>query len=161
MNVTAFRHFFEYHFTINRTIWNQITQLTPDQFAQEIAYAHGSVRNQLFHLIDVDDVWFSDLRGVEPGEELTPESLPDYAAIRARWDAVEQNMRDYLAGLQDEMLEKRPLSGEDKDLRLWQVLLHVVNHGTDHRAQLLRTLNDFGIKTPPQDYIFFVYDNLV
>ncbi|NOK62014.1 MAG: hypothetical protein GFH23_1086650n1, partial [Chloroflexi bacterium AL-N1] len=52
------------------------------------------------------------------------------------------------------------LEGEDKDLVLWQVLLHVVNHGTDHRAQLLRLLHDLGVRTTSQDYIFYVYDTL-
>jgi uncharacterized damage-inducible protein DinB len=70
-------------------------------------------------------------------------------------------MRDYLSELQDDMLSTKPLEGEDKELRVWQVLLHVVNHGTDHRAQILRLLNDLGVKTISQDYIFFAYDNLV
>jgi uncharacterized damage-inducible protein DinB len=39
------------------------------------------------------------------------------------------------------------------------VLLHVVNHGTDHRAQALRLLNDLGVETTSQDYIFYVYDH--
>jgi uncharacterized damage-inducible protein DinB len=69
-------------------------------------------------------------------------------------------MRDYLAGLPDEMLSEQPLEGEDKDLFLWQVLLHVVNHGTDHRAQLLRQMNDLGVTTTYQDYIFYVYEHL-
>ncbi|HBY98528.1 MAG TPA: hypothetical protein DEP84_32055 [Chloroflexi bacterium] len=43
---------------------------------------------------------------------------------------------------------------------LWQVLLHVANHSTDHRAQLLQLLNDLGAKTPSQDYIFYVYEHL-
>ena len=57
--------------------------------------------------------------------------------------------------------------GEDDDrlrrvrLRLWQVLLHVVNHGTDHRAQALRLLNDLGVETKSQDYVFHVYDHPV
>ena len=69
-------------------------------------------------------------------------------------------MRAYLADLRDEMLFSKPIVDpeEDKDLIVWQVLLHVVNHGTDHRAQSLRTLNDLGVETPPQDYIFYVYD---
>jgi uncharacterized damage-inducible protein DinB len=70
-------------------------------------------------------------------------------------------MRDYLAKLRDEMLFEKPFAdGEDKDLILWQVLLHVANHGTDHRVQLLRLLNDLGVKTVSQDYIFYVYDHL-
>jgi uncharacterized damage-inducible protein DinB len=44
---------------------------------------------------------------------------------------------------------------------LWQVLLHVGNHGTDHRAQLLRVLNDLRVKTVYQDYIFYAYENLI
>lgn len=49
---------------------------------------------------------------------------------------------------------------EDKNFIVWPVFLHVANHGTDHRAQTLRLLNDFGVKTVSQDYIFFVYKNL-
>jgi uncharacterized damage-inducible protein DinB len=41
------------------------------------------------------------------------------------------------------------------------VLLQVANHGTDHRAQLLRLLNDLGVKTVSQDYIFYAYDHPV
>jgi uncharacterized damage-inducible protein DinB len=70
-------------------------------------------------------------------------------------------MRDYLDNLEDDMLSDKPfVDDEDKDLIVWQVLLHVVNHGTDHRAQLLRSLNDLGLKTTSQDFIFYVYDNL-
>ena len=71
-------------------------------------------------------------------------------------------MRSYLAELRDEMLFAKPITEpeEDKDLVVWQVLLHVVNHGTDHRAQILRLLNDLGVKTTAQDYIFYVYENM-
>jgi len=37
--------------------------------------------------------------------------------------------------------------------------LQVVNHGTVHRAQILRLLNDIGVKTASQDYIFSAYDH--
>jgi uncharacterized damage-inducible protein DinB len=81
--------------------------------------------------------------------------------IRAYRDRVERSVRDYLEALRDEMLFDKPIEepDEDKDLIVWQVLLHVVNHGTDHRAQILRLLNDLGIKTEYQDYIFYVYDH--
>ena len=70
-------------------------------------------------------------------------------------------MRDYLGKLRDDMFFTKPFPDhdEDKDLILWQVLLHVANHGTDHRAQLLRLLNDLGVKTESQDYIFYVYEH--
>ena len=71
-------------------------------------------------------------------------------------------MRATLATLTDETLFGKPIEEpeEDKDIVVWQVLLQVVNHGTDHRAQLFRNLNDLGVKTESQDYIFYVYDHL-
>jgi uncharacterized damage-inducible protein DinB len=132
MNANAFRHFYDYHFTENRKIWDRyVTPLSHEQFTQTVDYSHGSVRDQIVHLMSVDDAWFSELRGVEPSEQFPLANFDDRESIRAHWDSVEQSMRDYLA-----------------------------NHGTDHRAQLLRLLNDLGVKTTSQDYIFYVYDHL-
>src|SRR5918996_4405728 len=163
MNVNAFRHFYDYHFAENRKLWDYVTQLSLEHFTQAVNYSHGSVRDQIVHLMSVDDIWFSELRGVEPLEDLNPAALDDRNILRAHWDSVEQKMRDYLAELRDDMLFDKPIEEpeEDKDLIVWQVLLHVVNHGTDHRAQLLRLLNDLGVQTTSQDYIFYVYGNLM
>ena len=121
----------------------------------------GSVRNQLVHMMSCDDYWFSGLRGLAMPEPFDPTDFEDRAALRTQWDEVEQGMRAYLANLRDEMLFTHPFTeGEDQALELWQVLLHVVNHGTDHRAQLLRVLHDFGAQTGAQDYIFYVFDQL-
>jgi uncharacterized damage-inducible protein DinB len=159
MNVNAFRHFYDYHFTENRKIWDSyVAPLSHDQFTQDVDYSHGSVRNQIVHIMNTDEAWFSGLRGVEFPESFNPADFDDRKIIRAHWDNVEQNMRDYLAKLRDDMLLEKPFAeGEDQDLILWQVLLHVANHGTDHRAQLLRVLNDLGVRTEYQDYIFYVY----
>jgi uncharacterized damage-inducible protein DinB len=161
MNANAFRHFYDYHFAENRNLWDAyVLQLSDEQFVQEVDYSHGSVRNQIVHMMSVDDTWFSGLRGEEIPERLDPAAFSDRKAIRAHWDEVERKMRAFLAGLKDEMLDGKPFpEDEDKDLILWQVLLHVVNHGTDHRAQVLRGLHDLGVKTVSQDYIFYVYDH--
>lgn len=162
MNADAFRHFYGYHFSENRKLWEQyVAPLSQERFTQEVKYSHGSVRDQIVHLVSVDDTWFSGLRGVEIPEPLNPADFDDRSKLRAHWDAVEQTMRAYLDNLRDDALPQKPFpDGEDKDLLTWQVLLHVVNHGTDHRAQLLRALNDLGVKTTSQDYIFYVYENL-
>ncbi len=162
MNANAFRHFYDYHFTENRKLWDSyITPLSYEQFTQPVAYSHGSVRDQILHLISADELWFSELRGVQPSEPFPPANSDDRKMIRAHWDRVESSMRNYLAELRDEMLLDKPIQEpeEDQVLVVWQVLLHVVNHGTDHRAQLLRLLNDLGVKTTSQDYIFYVYDH--
>ena len=163
MNANALRHFYDYHFIENRKIWfRYIMPLSYEQFTQEVNYSYGSVRNQIVHLMSVDDTWFNELQGVEPPKPFESAGFDDRNLIRSHWDSVEQNMRDYLSNLQDDMLLTKPIKEpeEDKVLIVWQVLLHVANHGTDHRAQLLRLLNDLGVKTESQDYIFYIFDNM-
>jgi uncharacterized damage-inducible protein DinB len=157
MNADAFRHLYAYHFTINRKIWDEcIVPLTDDQFTQKVDYSVGSVRNQVVHLLNIDDRWFSGLRGVPIPGFLNPVYYRQRAKIRAKWDEVEANMRAYLAALTDERLFDQPFLAIDNDpIRLWQVLVHVANHGTDHRAQLLSILHHLGVKTFPQDYADF------
>lgn len=161
MNADAFRYLYDYHFSENRKLWeNCIISLSQDQFTRPTAYSVGSVRNHIVHLMKVDDIWFSELKGLTEPAVSTMDVGDDRVLIRQQWDAVEAMMREYLADLQDAMLFTKPIAlEEDKDLIVWQVLLHVVNHATDHRAQLLRLLNDLGVNTGPQDYIFYVYDH--
>lgn len=162
MNADAFRYLYDYHFTENRRMWdNCVTPLSSEQFTQNVTYSHGSVRDQIIHLVDVDELWFSELRGIQPSEPFPATSSDDRENIRTKWDSIEQSMRDYLAHLRDDMLFDRPIKEpeEDKGLIVWQVLLHVVNHGTDHRAQLLRLIHDLGVKTTSQDFIFYIYDH--
>jgi uncharacterized damage-inducible protein DinB len=163
MNADAFRHVYNYHFTENRQIWDTlIAPLSQELFTRDVDYSLGSVRNHIVHLMSVDDVWFSEMRNIDPLESSEAADFDDREKIRAHWDQVEQRMRDYLAELRDDKLFQKPIVfEEDKDLIVWQVLLHVVIHGADHRAQVLRLLNELGVKTPPQDYIFYVYDHLM
>lgn len=160
VNADAFRHLYGYHFAENRTLWDEyVSRLDDVAFTADATYSHGSVREQVLHLAAVDDAWFGQLAG---GQEAPPEPGQDAGReeIRAYADGVERRVRAWLADLRDDMLLERPWTeGEDKDLVLWQVLVHVVNHGTDHRAQLLRQLNDLGVATVSQDYVFYAYDN--
>jgi uncharacterized damage-inducible protein DinB len=162
MNAEAFRHLYEYHFAENRKLWQYVTQLSYEQFVHDADYSLGSVRSQVVHLMSVEEAWFAELQGILPAEPYQVAEGDDREQIRSCWDQVEQSLRAYLAKLEDDMLFTRPIQEpeEDRNLMVWQVLIHVVNHGTDHRAQILRLLHDSGIKTTSQDYIFYVYDNL-
>jgi uncharacterized damage-inducible protein DinB len=161
MNADAFRMLYDYHFSENRRLWDAcVMPLTQEQFTREHDYSVGSVRNQLVHLMNVEQAWFGGLRGLDDAEWVEAADYDDRDQLRARWDGVERDIRAYLAALRDDMLFTTPIAEpeEDRGLLMWQVLLQVINHGTDHRAQLLRQLHDLGVTTGPQDFIFYVYD---
>ena len=136
MNANAFRHFYNYHFTENRKIWDSIIiPLSHEQFTRNVDYSHGSVRDQIVHLMSADDTWFSALRGVEIPESLDPANFDDREIIRAHWDSIEQNMRDYLAKLRDDMLFEKPLQKEKtkilycgKCFSMWLIMAQIIAH---------------------------------
>ena len=79
------------------------------------------------------------------------------SSVFALWDPIAREFCDLVNSMDDDQLLLAPTGMNEP---AWQIILHVVNHGTDHRAQLLRNLNDLGVKTESQDYIFYVYDHL-
>ena len=83
----AFRHFYEYHFSENRKVWDvYITPLSYEQFTRDVGYSLGSIQSQIVHLISVDEVWFCEVRGVELSEPLPPADFDVREALRAYWD---------------------------------------------------------------------------
>ena len=153
MSADDFRHLYDYHFSQNHKLWDQvIVPLSDDLFAHPIDYSVGSIRNHCVHVAAVDKGWFAALTGVKDRPAFpNPIHYPDKARVRAYWDEVELTQRDYLAALTDEMLGAEINPG----LKIWQGLYQVLNHGTDHRAQMHAILNGLGVATQPQDYIFF------
>jgi uncharacterized damage-inducible protein DinB len=158
MSISMIRHFVQYHVAENTTLWSYVDQLSASQFVADIAYAHGSIRNQLVHMLSVDATWLAGLRGHPIPEPFDPMQYDLPIQLKVQWDALAQQLLSYVETLSEADLMTQPLTDEDANLYVGQVLLHLVNHGTDHRAQLLRCLHDVGIKTASQDYIFYAYD---
>jgi len=159
MSVDLVRHFLNYYMNENRTLWDKyIVPLPDEQFIQPSEYSMGSIRNQVVHLINAERTWLSSLRGQDLPEWFDAEEFTDKQMIRDAWDIVEADMRDYVASLTDEIIEST-LKRKSKELIIGRILLHLVNHSTDHRAQILRQLHDVGVETSAQDYIFYVYKN--
>jgi uncharacterized damage-inducible protein DinB len=65
---------------------------------------------------------------------------------------AEKDIRDYIAILDDAALARIP---KGLPTTIWQTLLHLVNHGTDHRAQVLRVLHDLKADTFDQDLVYY------
>jgi uncharacterized damage-inducible protein DinB len=156
INADAFREIYRHHFKVNRILWDySIAPLTQEQFIDSsVSYSYGSVRNQVVHMFTVDNLWFASLQDLPFPGDLLADDFNDRDGIRAKWDEVEAGMRAYLDALTDDMLNMTVYDPDDDDLQAWKILFHVVNHGTDHRAQMLRLVSDLGGNTFPQDYAF-------
>lgn len=158
MNAEAIRTLYDYHFTLNRRVWDEcIMTLSEGQYTQDSDYSLGAIRSHILHMISVDARWFARLQS-QPLPNFTAEMYPTRDSARALWDQVEGEMRAYLDRLTDEQASgtveyDMPHRGGLKHDPVWLVLVHVMTHSVDHRAQLLALLHDLDAPTLEQDLI--------
>ncbi len=132
-------------------------KLDDEQRHTDLQYSIGSVHSQLVHMVTIENLWINYLWHGEV-EFLPASSFPTLAQLREEWDALEEEMRDYLTTLTDADLEQEieidflpvPI------LKLRDVLLQIINHATDHRTQILAGIHRLGGGTVLQDYLRYL-----
>src|ERR1700752_236886 len=154
--------FFDYNFWAFDRVWEGISQISDEQFVEEIDYSTGSIRNLVVHVMGGNRNWMSRLQGTEMSPRLVFADFDSLSKTKAKWDELQEEFLDHLNSLDqeqlDETVEWELLSqGLRSTNPRWEILLHLANHGTDHRAQILAILHHhFHIKTVEQDMIIYL-----
>jgi uncharacterized damage-inducible protein DinB len=156
---------FDYNYWANERILNASAALTDEQYAASVpGLSYGSARATLVHALAAERIWRQRcLEGVSPTTLLSEADCPTFAALRALWAEEEAAMRDGLARLTDEALAGRlayrTTGGTPMEETLWRLLVHLVNHGTQHRAEAAVALTAFGHSPGDVDLIIFLRQN--
>jgi uncharacterized damage-inducible protein DinB len=157
MELELIKTFIEYHIDMSHRVWDSIDQITDEQFVADDAYSRGSIRNLMVHLANTDSNWLAGLKNI-PEEQDVPrkkyEDCPDRASVRAFWDATAKDVTEYAETLTEAELNENPM---DIANPRWTVILHIINHGTDHRSTVLQRLHEFGAPTFDQDFIMWLW----
>ena len=99
--------------------------------------------------------------GVPPAAPLSPADFPDLPTLRRAWEAHERTLRAFVASLDDAGLQRsvsyRSFAGVEGTSAMWEMLQHVVNHGTYHRGQVTMALRQLGATPPAVDFLVY-YD---
>ena len=125
--------------------------LTAEQLVAPTKSSFGSIYDTLVHLYQFDRVWLDRLEGRPSG------NLADYEApgcmweLREAWLGVHDRMIACVQALDESDLSRvidyKNLAGQPFSYPIWQMILHIVNHGTHHRGQVTTTLRQIG-RTP-------------
>jgi uncharacterized damage-inducible protein DinB len=155
--VEIVRTMIAYNASLNRRLWDSMMQLTEAQFVQDAPYSEGSLRNHIVHVAGVNRRWLRGLRELPEPMSFKPDprDYPDRASARALWEDVSQDLDAYVAALDEARLEQ---TARGMNEPIWQILMHLVNHGTDHRAQMLRIVHDLGGPSFAQDFIIYLWN---
>lgn len=144
-----FTKLFKYDDYANRVILQTITKANnPEEPVKLLA-----------HLLMAQQVWFNRCKGLPPpAGPLWPDWSADVFEGLVTENAT--NWLNYLDGLQpgdfDKIISYKNLKGDPFENKLSDILAHVINHGTHHRAQAGQHLKASGIDLPITDYIFYL-----
>ena len=159
MNAEEFCTLYEYNSWANRRVIESCAQLNADQFTRDLVSSFHSVRDTLAHILGAEWLWLERWHGRSHSSLPFAEEFSDVDTIRARWEEVERDLTDFVASLTDEDLarvyEYKTTAGVPQASPAWQMLQHLVNHGTYHRGQIATMLRQLGNKSQSTDLIAF------
>ena len=154
MDLQDLRTLLDYHYWARDRMLEAVEPLTPEQFSRHIENSFPSIRETLVHLYGADWVWRERWDGRSPAGLPDASGFPDLDSIRTAWRAEEQRVRATVDRLGEDGIAKpieyRGFSGPPQAQPFWQMVQHLVNHGSYHRGQITTLLRQVGAK-PPKD----------
>jgi uncharacterized damage-inducible protein DinB len=170
VNADGFRSLYEYNSWANDRIWDTAVQVSEaNYYAPADGLSFGTLHATLVHIMLGELVWLSRWQGVKPPESmkdgrlavtLAQTAVPNRERLREMWDAEREKQASFFASLTNEMVAA-PLRYEDQygnpnDQLLWQLMTHLLNHGTQFRAEAAVRLTQLGYSPGDLDLIVWL-----
>jgi uncharacterized damage-inducible protein DinB len=160
MNLAYLQTLLDYHYWARDVLFDAVAPLSPEQFTRPIESSFKSVRDTVGHIYFADWVWYMRWTNQLPATPPANDSWPDLASLRRASTELEGKVRVFVQDLGEEgvsrVCEYKTLTGALDRAPFWQMLAHVVNHGSYHRGQVTTLLRQLGAAPPKQlDMIAF------
>lgn len=159
MNVEDFRLLYDYNSWANHRTLEACAALNDEQFTRDLGSSFRSVRDTLAHLYGGEWIWLERWHGRSPNALPSAAEYANLESLRRRWEEVERGLLDFVASLTPEDVQRavthKTTQGVEQSAPLWQMLQHLVNHGTYHRGQIATMLRQLGAKATSTDFIVF------
>ncbi len=135
------------------------SNLSPAELMQDFKTSEKSVVGTLAHTFAADRVWWHRINGTIPAKFIDPEKDFLLQTLQTEWPALLAQWEQFISAKDEPALsakiEYKDLKGNPYATPLWQIVLHVVNHGTHHRGQASGMIRALGHTPPPLDLIAY------
>lgn len=156
------RDLYAYERWANRRILDAAGALPPEAFGRELVSSFPSIQDTLLHALAASWVWLMRWKGSSPSARPDGWEALGFEPMREAWAEVEAEQERFISSLTeadlDRVLRFKDVGGRDHAQPLGVLLLHVVNHGTYHRGQVVTLLRQVGGTPPSTDLAAFHYE---
>jgi uncharacterized damage-inducible protein DinB len=135
----------------SRRLVDAAQQLTPEELTRDFGTSDHSVLGTLVHVFAADRVWLCRVTGSPvPARFVEPEKDMHLAVLQTEWPELLDRWKNWAAGITNTsaVISYRDMKGNAYESKVWQIVLHLVNHATHHRGQAAGFLRTMG-RTPP------------
>ena len=152
--------FAAYEYWANQRLLAVVLNLSEEQQQQEVESSFSTVYRTCLHVWDASTIWWQRLHQLE--QIVVPSLSFHPTMIDVNNGLLAQNRQwiDWIEAASDETLTRqlpyKNMKGEAFVQPINEILLHLSNHGTYHRGQLVTQLRQVGAEgIPATDYILF------
>ncbi len=143
---------YDYHYWRSARVLKACEALTPSQWDQSLEPSWGSVHSLLAHMVAAEKIWLGRWKGVSARSLMPAEAVPALADVGLAWKDLEKEMRTFIDGCDESRLAANVTytntKGRTFSFPLWELMLHVVDHATHHRGELVAMLTMLKIPHP-------------
>ena len=126
---------------------------------KDFGSGHHSVFETLLHMFGAERIWFERWRGAPLQPFPTPEDYHTIEELADDWRAMELERHEWLVEQTDDALKVpltyKNLRGEEFTQPFVDLAMHVVNHATHHRGQVVAFLRTLGVQPPNTDLVHY------
>jgi len=161
MRVDDLKTLYKYNYWARDKLLLAAGGLSHAQLIAESAVSFGSLFSTLLHILNAEWIWrVRTHEGRSPQVMELEERIDSLDTLRQISFEEEKQMYAYLNGLEnadlDQVIHYQNMSGLPHEDTLWHILTHVVNHGTQHRAEVALKLTELGNSPGDVDLIIYL-----
>ncbi len=138
----------------NQQLIDVINQLTPSQIQQEITSSFPSIYKTVLHLLDAESIWWQRLKLEERIERPSETFRGDFNELQQKLIHQSSLFEQWTGNLLEHQLlhvfAYQRSKTEQQKQPVYQTLLHIFNHGSYHRGQLVTMLRQLDVTNIPQ-----------
>ena len=144
----------------NHKIIECINNLSNDQINREISSSFSSIYKTVLHMLDAENIWWQRVKLVEHIERPSDTFDGSFEELSKRLEAQSKQWEEWISDASDNQLNHvfayQNTKKEQFKQPVYEMLLHICNHNTYHRGQLVTMLRQLGVeKIPPTDFMVF------